>query len=164
MLSGMLPDRLDLRVTSCEQAQEHALIEFDKTGEYILITSDNVIMVYRLLIAGRGGPPHKPGLCEIEAHDSECHTSTFGSMAVEGAVLVCTVTHMAEVWSIDISADNAFVASASLDGEVRVWALSRPKDIETTFWIHTSKGDGDHRIRVSYILCNKKCWKTQIIQ
>ena len=55
--------------------------------------------------------------------DREEH-GTEEEMCYNGAVLVCTLRgHAAVITDIDVSADNALLATASDDGDVRIWGM-----------------------------------------
>ncbi len=89
-------------------------LRFDRTGQYFVTgADDNLVKLFRL-----GFPNHK------EARE-------YGGRAMaaidkrRGAILVCTLRgHASVITDIDISADNTLLATASEDGDVRVWAMT----------------------------------------
>lgn len=89
-------------------------LRFDRTGQYFVTgADDNLVKLFRL-----GFPNHE------EARE-------YGGKAMaaidkrRGAVLVCTLRgHASVITDIDISADNTLLATASEDGDVRVWAMT----------------------------------------
>lgn len=88
-------------------------LQFDKSGRYFVTGADDcLVKIFALgaaqsakTIGGRG------------------RTFTYGANG-QGAILVCTLRgHAGVICDIDISSDNAFVATASDDGDVRVWGM-----------------------------------------
>lgn len=86
-------------------------LKFDRTGRYFVTGADDqVAKVFRL---GVGKKSCGAGPLSIN----------YGAN-VRGAVLVCSLRgHAGVVADIDVSSDNALLATASGDGDVRVWGL-----------------------------------------
>lgn len=88
-------------------------LRFDRTGRYFITGADDyLVKVFRMGedIAGNNGL------------DSVTYRY--------GAVLVCTLRgHAGVINDIDISSDNCFLATASEDGDCRVWGLSDGRPI-----------------------------------
>lgn len=103
-----LKTRLSHAVTiSCHLIYPIYCLKFDKSGQYFLTGADD--QVVKLFKLGYG----------------YSSTSGVGDVAnMRGAVLVCTLRgHAGVVTDIDVSPDNRLVATASGDGDVRVWGL-----------------------------------------
>eukprot|EP00571_Detonula_confervacea_P009850 CAMPEP_0172301324 /NCGR_PEP_ID=MMETSP1058-20130122/3238_1 /TAXON_ID=83371 /ORGANISM="Detonula confervacea, Strain CCMP 353" /LENGTH=2176 /DNA_ID=CAMNT_0013011391 /DNA_START=239 /DNA_END=6769 /DNA_ORIENTATION=- len=85
-------------------------LKFDKTGNYFITGADDqVVKLFHLC----------DGCREVGSADG---VGADGS--ARGAVLVCSLRgHAGVVTDIDVSADNALLATASMDGDVRVWGL-----------------------------------------
>ena len=87
-------------------------LKFDKTGRYFITGSDD--QTAKVFHIGGG-----------EGHGGRFASPSFNYGAnARGAVLVCTLNgHAGVVTDIDVSADNALLATSSMDGDVRVWRL-----------------------------------------
>jgi WD40 repeat protein len=84
-------------------------LRFDQTGRYFVTGADDSLV--RVFCLGESIVPKKHGLVD---------RSTY----CRGAVLVCTLKgHAGVVNDICVSTDNAFLATASEDGDCRVWGL-----------------------------------------
>lgn len=83
-------------------------LKFDRTGKYFITGSDDqVAKVFRLGVGVRG----------------ESTSLNYG-VNLRGAILVCSLKgHAGVVADIDVNSDNSFLATASGDGDVRVWGL-----------------------------------------
>ena len=83
-------------------------LRFDRTGQYFVTGADDqIVRVFRL-----GGAPPRDG------------RAAGAGAPTRGAVLACTLRgHAGVVADLDVSADNALLATASGDGDVRVWGL-----------------------------------------
>lgn len=79
-------------------------LKFDKTGRYFITGADDyLVKIFCLASALNRRVDNEP---------------------VRGAVLVCTLKgHAGVINDIQVSTDNCFVATASEDGDVRVWGL-----------------------------------------
>ena len=89
-------------------------LRFDRTGQYFVTgADDNLVKLFRV------GFPHYEGKRQYNANK-------FTDLDKRrGAVLVCTLRgHASVITDIDISSDNTLVATASDDGDVRVWGLA----------------------------------------
>jgi hypothetical protein len=83
-------------------------LRFDRTGQYFVTGADD----YLVKVFCIGG--------NIPATRSSTRPSSF----VRGPVLVCTLRgHAGVINDIDVSSDNGFLATASEDGDCRVWGL-----------------------------------------
>lgn len=83
---------------------------FDKTGRYFVTGADDCLVKVFYIGAARSNATTQ-------------RTFSYGSND-RSAVLVCTLRgHAGVICDIDISADNAFLATASDDGDCRVWGL-----------------------------------------
>jgi hypothetical protein len=83
-------------------------LRFDRTGRYFVTGADDYLV--RLF-----------SLSEyLSPHDHKLDPSEYA----RGAVLVCTLRgHAGVINDIDISSDNSFLATASEDGDVRIWGM-----------------------------------------
>ena len=114
-------------------------LKFDKTGRYFITGSDDQVAKVFHLGAGAdrtstattastaattssvGGGTTTTGAAENNNNNRP--TLNYGAN-VRGAVLVCSLRgHAGVVTDIDVSADNALLATASGDGDVRIWGL-----------------------------------------
>ena len=87
-------------------------IQFDKSGRYFITGADDCLVKLFCIGAGKSKRP---------STTRGSRTFSYGANA-RGAVLVCTLRgHAGVICDIDVSCDNAFVATASDDGHVRVW-------------------------------------------
>lgn len=110
----LLKSRLSHAITmSCHLIYPVYCLRFDKTGRYFITGADDqIVKVFHL-----GAGPRK-------APDEDDAMSFNYGANIRGAVLVCTLRgHAGVVADIDVSADNALLATASGDGDVRIWGL-----------------------------------------
>ena len=85
-------------------------LAFDKTGRYFVTGADDCLVKVFYIGAARSNATTQ-------------RTFSYGSND-HSAVLVCTLRgHAGVICDIDVSADNAFLATASDDGDCRVWGL-----------------------------------------
>ena len=91
-------------------------LRFDRTGRYFVTgADDNLVKLFRI------GMAPKAGLRQQQRYHSRNPDVSFQ----RGAVLVCTLRgHAGVITDIDVSADNALLATASEDGDVRVWGMT----------------------------------------
>jgi len=111
-----LKSRLSHAITiSCHLFYPVYCLRFDKTGQYFVTGADDqIVKVFRL---GVGSSRMNGNLKETSLPFNYCAN-------MRGAVLVCTLRgHAGVIADIDVSADNAMLATASGDGDVRVWGL-----------------------------------------
>ena len=89
-------------------------LRFDRTGQYFVTgADDNLVKLFRL------GIPHYEG---IRHHSMNKHV---GLDKRRGAVLICTLRgHASVITDIDVSSDNTLLATASDDGDVRIWGMT----------------------------------------
>ena len=88
-------------------------LQFDKTGRYFATGADDCLV--KLFALGAAQSAKTIG--------GRGRTFTYGANG-QGAILVCTLRgHAGVICDIDVSSDNAFVATASDDGDVRVWGM-----------------------------------------
>jgi WD40 repeat protein len=98
-------------------------LRFDRTGRYFVTGADDYLAKVFCLgdyvngkSVGCGGGVM---LDNVHSNDIASHH------AHRGAVLVCTLRgHAGVINDIDVSSDNAFLATASEDGDCRVWGLA----------------------------------------
>ncbi|KAL3793670.1 hypothetical protein HJC23_010242 [Cyclotella cryptica] len=104
---SILKSRLSHAVTiNCHLVYPVYCLKFDKTGKYFITGADDQLV--KLFYLG-AGPRHRG--------------FTYGAN-MRGAVLVCTLRgHAGVVTDVDVSVDNALLATASADGDVRIWGL-----------------------------------------
>jgi len=102
-----LKSRLSHAVTiNCHLVYPVYCLKFDKTGKYFITGADDQLV--KLFHLGTG-PRHRG--------------FNYGAN-MRGAVLVCTLRgHAGVVTDVDVSVDNALLATASADGDVRIWGL-----------------------------------------
>jgi WD40 repeat protein len=86
-------------------------LKFDRTGKYFITGSDDqVAKVFRLGVGAKS--------CRRE------RSSLNYGVNLRGAILVCSLRgHAGVVADIDVNSDNSFLATASGDGDIRVWGL-----------------------------------------
>lgn len=91
-------------------------LRFDRTGRYFVSgADDNLVKVFRV------GITVNPESRERQRYHSV--NPEFSSR--RGAILVCTLRgHASVITDIDVSSDNALLATASEDGDVRIWGLT----------------------------------------
>jgi WD40 repeat protein len=91
-------------------------LRFDRTGRvFVTGADDNLVKLFRI------GSTVKSNNTEKQKYDSRNR----GYSYQQGAVLVCTLRgHASVITDIDVSADNALLATASEDGDVRVWGMA----------------------------------------
>lgn len=92
-------------------------LRFDHSGRYFMTGADDYLIKVFYLGAGQS--------CRTknEIDGSKLLRCNYGSN-MRGAVLVCSLRgHAGVINDIDVSADNAFLATASVDGDVRIWGL-----------------------------------------
>lgn len=83
-------------------------LKFDRTGQYFATGADD----YLVKVFSVGG--------NMPSTRSKTRPSSF----VRGPVLVCTLRgHAGVINDIDVSSDNGFLATASEDGDCRIWGL-----------------------------------------
>jgi PH-interacting protein len=108
-------------------------LAFDKTGRYFVTGADDCLVKVFYIGAAR-------------SNASTQRTFSYGSND-HSAVLVCTLRgHAGVICDVDVSADNAFLATASDDGDVRVWGL---KD-GTPIAILRGHTDGANMVRTDW--------------
>ena len=111
---SLLKSRLSHAITmSCHLIYPVYCLRFDKTGRYFITGADDqIVKVFHL----GAGPKKAPD-------EDDVMSFSYGAN-VRGAVLVCTLRgHAGVVADIDVSADNSLLATASGDGDVRIWGL-----------------------------------------
>ena len=90
-------------------------LRFDRTGRYFITGADDFLLKVFYLGAGQS--------CRTTDRRSRQLRCNYGAN-FRGAVLVCTLRgHAGVINDIDVSWDNCFLATASDDGDVRVWGL-----------------------------------------
>jgi hypothetical protein len=83
-------------------------LRFDRTGQYFVTGADDYLV--KVFCVGGNMPSTR--------------SSTRPSAFVRGPVLVCTLRgHAGVINDIDVSSDNGLLATASEDGDCRVWGL-----------------------------------------
>ena len=113
--AGLLTKRMSHVVTvNCHLYCPVYCLQFDRTGQYFVPgADDNLVKLFRL------GFPHYEG--ERQEHANKL--SEYDKH--RGAVLVCTLRgHASAITDIDVSSDNTLLATASDDGDVRVWGMA----------------------------------------
>ena len=108
-----LKSRLSHAVTiNCHLVYPVYCLKFDKSGKYFITGSDDQLV--KLFYLGAG-----PKLGQRPAGKRFSYGAN-----MRGAVLVCTLRgHAGVITDIDVSVDNALLATASVDGDVRIWGL-----------------------------------------
>lgn len=85
-------------------------LRFDRTGRYFVTGADDALVKLFYIGAAKSNA------------STQC-TFNYGSND-RSAILVCTLRgHAGVICDIDVSSDNAFLATASDDGDCRVWGL-----------------------------------------
>ncbi|KAL3944011.1 MAG: hypothetical protein SGBAC_001921 [Bacillariaceae sp.] len=92
-------------------------LRFDRTGRYFITGADDYLIKVFYLGGGQSCKNKHP----IDgSRNLKCN---YGAN-LRGAVLVCSLRgHAGVINDIDISADNCLLATASVDGDVRIWGL-----------------------------------------
>mmetsp|Transcript_9611 Transcript_9611/g.18048 ORF Transcript_9611/g.18048 Transcript_9611/m.18048 type:complete len:2241 (-) Transcript_9611:332-7054(-) len=90
-------------------------LRFDRTGRYFVTgADDNLVKLFQI---GTSAQPDSKELRRYHSVNPDCSCH-------RGAVLVCTLRgHAGVITDIDVSIDNALLATASGDGDVRVWGM-----------------------------------------
>ena len=92
-------------------------LRFDRTGRYFITGADDYLIKVFYLGAARScrDKNDRDGSRQLRCN--------YGANA-RGAVLVCTLRgHAGVINDIDVSSDNCFLATASVDGDCRIWGL-----------------------------------------
>lgn len=110
---SVLKSRLSHAVTiNCHLVYPVYCLKFDKSGKYFITGADDQLVKLFHLGAGPRNGERPMG-----------KRFSYGANT-RGAVLVCTLRgHAGVVTDVDVSVDNALLATASADGDVRVWGL-----------------------------------------
>lgn len=115
ILLEVLTSRLrHAQTISCHLNSPIYCLRFDRTGSYFITgADDNLVRLFRLGTA-----------LTSDVGSENYHILSAASQIGRGAVLVTTLRgHLGEVTDIDISMDNSLLATASVDGHVRIWFL-----------------------------------------
>ena len=92
-------------------------LRFDRTGRYFISGADDYLIKVFHLGSGQSCQNKNP------RDGSRLLRNNYGAN-MRGAVLVCSLRgHAGVINDIDVSSDNALLATASVDGDVRVWGL-----------------------------------------
>jgi hypothetical protein len=92
-------------------------LRFDRTARYFITGADDYLIKVFYLGAAQSSKIKNP---VDGSRDLKCN---YGANA-RGAVLVCSLRgHAGVINDIDVSSDNCFLATASVDGDVRIWGL-----------------------------------------
>eukprot|EP00554_Chaetoceros_debilis_P015653 CAMPEP_0194125116 /NCGR_PEP_ID=MMETSP0150-20130528/59296_1 /TAXON_ID=122233 /ORGANISM="Chaetoceros debilis, Strain MM31A-1" /LENGTH=2581 /DNA_ID=CAMNT_0038818909 /DNA_START=110 /DNA_END=7855 /DNA_ORIENTATION=- len=87
-------------------------LRFDRTGRYFITGADDSLV--KLFRIGTNARARRKSVYSASAYSYQ-----------RGAILVCTLRgHAGVITDIDVSCDNALVATASEDGDVRVWGMT----------------------------------------
>ena len=107
---------------SCHLIYPVYCLKFDKTGKYFITGADDqVAKVFHL----GAGPRRAPPVTTTTTFGDQYPALPFNYGAnVRGAVLVCSLRgHAGVISDLDVSSDNSLLATASGDGDVRIWGL-----------------------------------------
>ena len=92
-------------------------LRFDRSGRFFVTGADDCLV--KLFVLGAGSSK----VCSTSKSGVTKLAFNYGANN-RGAVLVSTLRgHAGVICDIDVSADNAFLATASDDGDVRIWGL-----------------------------------------
>lgn len=92
-------------------------LRFDRTGRYFISGADDYLVKVFHLGSGQSCRNKNP------RDGSRLLRTNYGAN-LRGAILVCSLRgHAGVINDIDVSSDNALLATASVDGDVRVWGL-----------------------------------------
>ncbi len=93
-------------------------LRFDRTGRYFITGADDFLLKVFYIGAAQSCKRHGNG------SDKNRRLRCNYGANFRGAVLVCTLKgHAGVINDINVSMDNCFLATASVDGDVRVWGL-----------------------------------------
>jgi len=112
---SILQHRLSHAVTiNCHLNYPIFSLKFDKTGKYFITgADDHLVKLFHLGV----------GLSATGRNVEGLRKFSYG-VNNRGAVLVCTLRgHAGVVTDLDVSCDNSMLATASQDGDVRIWGL-----------------------------------------
>ena len=117
---GVLLSRISHTVTvNTHLAYPIYCLRFDRTGRYFVTGADDYLV--RVFCVGRFAPRGATGGNNGGGLGQDGNATV---APTRGAVLVCTLRgHAGVINDIDISSDNALLATASEDGDCRVWGL-----------------------------------------
>jgi WD40 repeat protein len=92
-------------------------LRFDRTGRYFITGADDYLIKVHYLGAGQS--------CrDKNIHDGSRRLRCNYGANTRGSVLVCSLRgHAGVINDIDVSSDNCFLATASVDGDCRIWGL-----------------------------------------
>jgi WD40 repeat protein len=94
-------------------------LRFDKSGRYFITGADDCLARVFAMGGTNQGNAHHP-TTPVARHVASDSSLRYA----RGAVLVCTLRgHAGVINDIDVSSDNSFLATASEDGDCRVWGL-----------------------------------------
>lgn len=108
----LLTSRFSYAATiNCHLSYEVYCLRFDRTGRYFFTGADDYLV--KVFCIGESlHPQNRNGGMDPASY-------------ARGAVLVCTLKgHAGVINDIEVSSDNSFLATASEDGDCRVWGLS----------------------------------------
>jgi len=95
-------------------------LRFDRTGRYFITGADD----YLVKVFCLGGNINTSVVVQKNHHQLTTTARLDPASYTRGAVLVCTLKgHAGVVNDICVSSDNSFLATASEDGDCRVWGL-----------------------------------------
>jgi WD domain, G-beta repeat len=95
-------------------------LKFDRTGRYFITGADDSLVK----VFGFGDSLVRAGRTTRVRSQESMATKLSRSSYVRGAILVATLRgHAGVINDIDVSCDNALLATASEDGDCRVWGL-----------------------------------------
>lgn len=118
-------------------------LSFDKSGRYFCTGADDCLVKVFFLGAGQSKVMRR--------------SFSYGANN-RGTIQVCTLRgHAGVICDIDVSSDNAFLATASDDGDVRVWGLKDGSPIA----ILRGHTGGANMVRIcnhGYLPCFGICW------
>jgi WD40 repeat protein len=100
-------------------------LKFDKTGRYFITGADDyLVKVFTIDLQLQHNNPKNSQSRRLLHRDESGGGGTSSNGMIRGAVLVCTLKgHAGVVNDIAVSSDNAFLATASEDGDCRIWGL-----------------------------------------
>ena len=126
IIKKIIKKKCSLAVTiNCHLGYPVYCINFDKTGRFVVTGSDDFLArIFKLADNSTRGCGGNNSSSSNGGHNNNNNNSNNNNV-LRGAILVCTLRgHNSVVADIAISEDNSMIATASDDGDVRIWGMN----------------------------------------